>query len=175
MSIYLVIPLLAAAGLAQATLVARVAIWGVFPDLPLLLVVSWGLLRGSRQGLLWGFVAGIFVDVFSGAPFGAATLPLMAVGFLAGLGETVVFRNVLLLMLAMFLATVVYDVLFLLMVQMSGGPAREAGRSVEWSGSLVRVIGPSAVLNALLAVAVSGGMRLADRRFRSAEAGRVGL
>jgi len=63
MTIYLVCPLLAVVGLLQATLVSRVAIWGVFPDLPLLVVVSWGLLRGSRQGLLWGFVAGIMVDL----------------------------------------------------------------------------------------------------------------
>ncbi len=134
MTIYLVIPLLAIVGLLQATFVSRVAIWGVFPDLPLLIVVSWGLLRGSRQGLLWGFVAGIIVDLFSGAPFGAATVPLMVVGFMAGLGETVVFRNVFLLLLAMFLATVVYDLLFLFMVQISGDLLQETGRRVEWSG-----------------------------------------
>ena len=175
MTIYLVVPLLAIVGLLQATLVSRVAIWGVFPDLPLLVVVNWGLLRGSRQGLLWGFVAGIIVDLFSGAPFGAATVPLMAVGFMAGLGETVVFRNVLLLLLAMFLATVVYDLLFLFMVQISGDLLQETGRRVEWSGSLVRVIGPSAVLNALLALVISGGMRVLDRRFRRQDTGMAGL
>jgi rod shape-determining protein MreD len=178
MTIYLVIALLAVVGLVQATLVPLVAVWGVFPDLPLLLVVSWGLLRGSRQGLLWGFVAGIIVDLFSGAPFGAATLPLMAVGFMAGLGETIVFRNVLLLLLAMFLATVVYDLLFLFMVQISGDlliMKEGTGHTVEWSGSLARVIGSSAVLNALLALPISGGMRVLDRRFRHQGVGRVGL
>jgi rod shape-determining protein MreD len=171
MTIYLVVPLLAIVGLLQATLVSRVAIWGVFPDLPLLVVVSWGLLRGSRQGLLWGFVAGIMVDLFSGAPFGAATVPLMAVGWMAGLGENVVFRNLLLLMLTMFLATVVYDLLFLFMVQISGSPLQGTGHRVEWSGGLVRVIGASAILNALLGLVMLGGMRALDRRFRREEVG----
>jgi rod shape-determining protein MreD len=171
MTIYLVVPLLALIGLLQATLVSRVAIWGVFPDLPLLVVVSWGLLRGSRQGLLWGFVAGILVDLFSGAPFGAATVPLMTVGFMAGLGESVVFRNVLLQLLTMFLATVVYDLLFLFMVQISGAPLQGTGHRVEWSASLVRVIGPSAVLNALLGLVILSGMRALDRRFRPEKVG----
>lgn len=171
MTIYLVVPLLAFVGLLQATLVSRVAIWGVFPDLPLLVVVSWGLLRGSRQGLLWGFVAGIMVDLFSGAPFGAATVPLMAVGFMAGLGENVVFRNVFLLLLTMFLATVVYDLVFLFMVQISGSPLQGTGQRVEWSASLVRVIGPSAILNAMLGLVISSGMRALGRRLRPEEVG----
>ena len=43
----------------------------------------------------------------------------------------------------MFLATIVYDLLFLLIVQISGSP-------VAWLDSLVRIILPSAVLNAVL-------------------------
>jgi rod shape-determining protein MreD len=175
MTIYLLVPLLAIVGLLQATVVSRVTIWGVFPDLPLLLVVSWGLLRGSRQGLLWGFVAGIVVDLFSGAPFGAATVPLMAVGFLAGLGENLVFRNLPLLLLTVFLATVVYDLLFLLMVQILASPLPGTVHTVEWSADLVRVIGPSAVLNALLGLLILGVMRLLNRRFGRQDAGLAGL
>jgi len=175
MTIYLLVPLMAIVGLLQATLISRVAIWGVFPDLPLLLVVSWGLLHGSRQGLLWGFVAGIVLDLFSGAPFGAATVPLMAVGFMAGLGENVVFRNVLLLLLTIFLATVVYDLLFLLMVQISAPGLLGTVHRVDWSGSLVRIIGPSAILNALLGPVILAGMRALDRRFGRQDAGLAGL
>jgi len=175
MTIYLLVPFLVVVGLLQATLISRLAIWGVFPDLPLLMVVSWGLLRGSQQGLLWGFVAGVVVDLFSGAAFGAATVPLMAVGFVAGLGENIVFRNVLLLLLAIFLATVVYDLLFLVMVQISASPLQGTEHTVEWSGSLVRVIGPSAFLNTLLGLVLLGGMRAIDRRFRHQAAGLAGL
>ncbi len=164
MSIYLVVPLLALVGLLQVTLVWRVSVWGVFPDLPLLVVVGWALLRGSREGLVWGFVAGIVVDLFSGAPFGAATLPLMAVGFLAGRGEVTVFRNALLPLVTVIVATVAYDLLFLAVVRVSGF-------RVEWVPSLFRLILPSALLNALAAPIVIGGMRWLYHRFRREEVG----
>jgi rod shape-determining protein MreD len=143
-TIYLVIPLLLAIALLQATIVPHLAIWGVFPDLPLIIVASWGLLRGPREGLTWGFVAGIAIDLFAGAPFGAATLSLTVIGLLSGLGATSALRTRLILPMAfVFLATLLYDVLFLLMVQISG-------QFVPWVENVLRIILPSAVLNALL-------------------------
>lgn len=144
MSIYLVIPLLLIVGILQAAVIPHLALWGVFADLPALVVVSWSLLEGTRQGVVWGFIAGLIVDLFSGAPFGAATLSLMAVGALSGLGQAAVFRtHVALPLLAMFLATLVYDLLFLLVVQIAGTP-------VAWLDSLARIVLPSAVLNTVL-------------------------
>lgn len=144
MTIYLVVPLLAIIALLQSTIVPHLAIWGVFADLPLLVVVSWGLLGGPREGILWGFIAGFAVDLLSGAPFGAATLAMMAVGFLSGLGEAAVFRgHIALPLLIMFLATFLYDLIFLLVVRMSGTP-------VAWVDSLFRLILPSAILNVVL-------------------------
>ena len=164
MSIYLVVPMLAFIAVLQATVVSRIRVWGVFPDLPLLVVVGWGLIRGRREGLVWGFVAGTVVDLFSGAPFGAATLPLMAVGFLAGLGTAHVFRNLLLPLVTIVVATLVYDLLFLFVVRISG-------LKVEWLDSVLRIIVPSAILNALCTPVVVGSMRLLYNRFRREEVG----
>lgn len=159
MTIYLVVPLLVVVAILQTTLVPHLAIGGVFADLPLLVVVSWSLLRGPREGILWGFVAGLAVDLFSGAPFGASTLALIAVGLLAGLGAATVFRaHVALPLLAMFLATIVYDLLFLLVVRVSGYP-------VAWLESFYRIILPSAVLNAVLTPVVFVTMRWLHARF----------
>lgn len=136
--------MLAVVAILQTTLVPSLTIWGVFANLPLLIVVCWGLLRGPREGALWGFIAGLMVDLLSGAPFGAATLSLIVVGFLAGLGEATVFRaSIVLPMVVMFLATVVYDLLFLLIVQISGQP-------VALLDSIWRLVLPSALLNAAL-------------------------
>jgi rod shape-determining protein MreD len=124
--------------------VPSLAIWSVFANLPLLVVVSWGLLRGPQEGALWGFIAGLMVDLLSGAPFGAATVSLIVIGFLAGLGETTVFRaRIALPMIVMFLATIVYELLFLLIVRISG-------QSVAWLDSVLRLVIPSAILNAVL-------------------------
>jgi rod shape-determining protein MreD len=136
--------MLAVVAILQTTLLPSLTIWGVFANLPLLIVVSWGLLRGSREGALWGFISGLMVDLLAGAPFGAATLSLTIVGFLVGLGEATVFRaSIALPMIAMFLATIVYELLFLLIVQISGQP-------VAWLESIWRLVLPSALLNALL-------------------------
>lgn len=159
MTIYLVVPLLLLAALLQATLVPHLSVWGVFADLPLVLVVTWSLLQGSREGAVWGFVAGLAVDLLSGAPFGAATLSLIAVGLLAGSGHMAVFRDHLLLSsLLAILATVVYSLIFMLVLQLSGEP-------VVWFGSLARIVLPSALLNACLLPIVYGLARPLHHRF----------
>jgi rod shape-determining protein MreD len=158
-TIYLVVPLLVVVAILQTTVVSHLTLWGVFADLPLLVVVGWSLLRGAREGVVWGFVGGLAVDLLSGAPFGAATLALTVVGFLSGLGEATVFRtHVALPLLTVFLATILYDLLFLLVVQISG-------QTVIWWSSLFRIILPSAMLNALLTPIVFGVIRWLYARF----------
>ena len=166
MTIYLVVPLLAIVAILQTTIVPHLTVWGVFADLPLLVVVSWSLLQGPREGALWGFVAGLATDLFSGAPFGAATLAMIAVGFLAGLVQATTHHAHLALYVAvMFLATIVYDLLFLLVVKVAGDP-------VGWRvvvDSFVRLILPSALLNALLTPLVLLSLRWLYGRFSREE------
>ena len=148
MTIYVVVPLLVLVAVFQATIAPHLTIWGVFPDLPVLVVACWGLLRGAREGLIWGFVAGIVVDILSGAPFGAATLSLMLVGALSGLGASAVSRAFLVLpIVTIFFITIVYYAVFLLIVQITGG-------EVPWPDMMLRIVLPSAVLNAVLAPVV---------------------
>ena len=159
MSIYFVVPLLAVVALVQTTIVPRLTVWGVFANLPLLFVVSWGLLRGRKEGAVWGFVAGLAVDLFSGAPFGAATLALMASGFLAGLGAASILHAHFALPLAVaFLATVVYGLCFMAVMQIAGQP-------VIWWENFWRILLPSAALNAVLMPLVLLPMRSLYDRF----------
>jgi rod shape-determining protein MreD len=143
-TIYLVVPLLLAVAILQTSVVPHLAVWGVFPDLPLLIVVNWSLVRGAREGIVWGFVAGVSIDLLSGAPFGAATFSLMLVGLLASLASATVVRvQSVLPPVTVFLVTLVYDLVFLSVVQVAGQP-------VDWGASLLRIALPSAALNAIL-------------------------
>lgn len=163
MTLYLVVPLLVAIALLQTTLVPRLTMWGVHIDLPLLVVVNWSLLQGSREGAIWGFIGGLAVDLFSGAPFGAATLSMLTVGFLSGIGQATVFRARIVLYLAtMFVATLVYDLLFLLVVWISGA-------AVIWLESFWRILLPSAALNTAVTPIVFAIMRWLRNRFRREE------
>lgn len=159
MTVYLVVPLLFVTALIQSTIVAHVDIWGVFPDLPLLWVVSWGLLRGARQGMVWGFIAGVALDVFAGGPFGAGTLSMIAAGFLVGLTEPTLFRSHLALpLVAAFVATLVYDLVFMGIIRLSGG-------TVLWGEAMLHLVLPAAVLNTLLIPLVFIVARWLSRRF----------
>jgi rod shape-determining protein MreD len=163
MALYLVVPLLLMVAILQASALSHLSVWGVFPDLPCLVVVSWGLLSGVKEGALWGFIAGIAVDLLSGAPFGAATFSLLVVGVVSGLARGGVFAGHLIFpVVTMFLTTVLYDLLILLFVSISG-------RAVAWVDTLFRVILPSALLNALLMPLVFGLMRMLHKRFSQKE------
>lgn len=53
---------------------------------PLLLVlgaIAWGMIRGPYEGLVWAFVAGFLLDLFSIAPWGVNTLAMIGAMLLA--------------------------------------------------------------------------------------------
>jgi rod shape-determining protein MreD len=129
--------------LIQATLSARLRFFGASPNLLLAIVVSWSMLRGFSQGILWGFIGGLGIDLVSGMPLGASSLALMSVCTLAGLGKSSVFAaNVLLPMSIVALATPIHGWIILLTLQIQGV-------SVNWLDSTARIIAPELALNVL--------------------------
>lgn len=146
--IYTTLALLALIVLAQATLVARIRFLGACPNLPLVAVATWSLLAGFTDGIQWGFIGGLGLDLVAGMPLGTSSLALMATCFLAGLGKSSIFAgNLALPVVIVSLATPVYGWIVLLTQQLYGTP-------VDWIASTVRVIGPELVLNALLTVPI---------------------
>lgn len=90
----------------QATLLPLIAFHGARPDLPLMIAVSFGLLRGREHGVGAGFFGGLIQDLASGNIFGLNILPKLAVGYLAGTMERNVFKeNILLPVMAVIAAT----------------------------------------------------------------------
>ncbi len=143
MSYWIIVPALGLSAFLQATLMPLLAIGGGKIDLPLLVVVSWGLLSLPGEAALWGFVAGIFLDLLSGLPFGTQTLALTAIGLLMGLTQTTIFTtNVILPPAAILVATLAYDVLILAMMSTLGTP-------VQWNDYLIFRILPTALFNTL--------------------------
>ena len=142
----------------QTSVMPSIALSGVIPDLMLLVVVSWSLLRGSRASLLWALGGGLLLDLLSGGPFGAATLSLTLSSLVTGLGEFNVFRDSLWLpLVASILATVAYDLAYVVILQVSG-------RSLPLVASLPQVIIPGMILNALVMYPTYGAMRWLHQR-----------
>jgi rod shape-determining protein MreD len=72
------------------------------------------LVYGSRSGLLWAFIGGLALDIFSGGPMGASSLALMAAVLVAGFGHRTLSRyNLLVPIGAMALGTLVYAATYL--------------------------------------------------------------
>jgi len=144
MRYYAFIPLLLALALAQSTLMPHFTALGVKPDLMLLFVLGWGMIRGFREAILWGALGGGLLDLFSGAPFGINLLVLASVAFLTALSETKVLENSLLLgALVTLMGTLIYYSLFLLLLQI-------LGNRVLWGASLIHIFLPAALVNMLL-------------------------
>ena len=96
------------------------------PDLVLLMVVTFSVTQGVSEGLLAGLLGGLLVDFFSAAPFGAATVGMGLVGLLTGLGDANIYRaNLLIPLIAVFVATVVYHSFLMLAFRPTAEP---------WSG-----------------------------------------
>jgi rod shape-determining protein MreD len=126
----------------------------------LLIVLAWAVVRGLDEGLVWGFVGGLIIDLLSGGPLGANILALLAVAFLAGqpwgrrVGSSVIRLGLLAL-----LCVVVYHLILLIVLVWTG-------HSVDWVEALLRVAIPSAILNAPLAPFIQRPMAWLERRTR---------
>lgn len=157
-SLYLVIPLLALAASIQSTIVPLMKLGGAKPDLVLLIVISWSLLRGSREGLGWGFLGGLCLDLLSGGPLGASSIGLMAASLLSGQGETNIYKgNLVLPIVFAVLGTLVYYGTLLVVLELTGRP-------VALMASLSQVILPAAIINVVAMPFVYALMRWLDRR-----------
>lgn len=76
-SLYIVIPLALILTVLQATMLARVSIFGVYLQPALIVAIVWSILRGPYEGLVWAFTIGVILDFFSVGPTGSMALALM--------------------------------------------------------------------------------------------------
>ena len=146
--------------LLQTVLLSRVNLWGARPDLMLLVVFVWAVVRGVDEGLVWGFIGGLIVDLLSGGPLGATVLALLSVVLLAGQpwGQGLS-SAVVRLLLPAFLGVIVYHLILLLILGFTG-------HAVDWGFAVLRVAAPSALLNTVLAPFVQQPLAWLDRRVR---------
>lgn len=114
------------------------------PDLVLAAVVSWSLLRGPADGALGGLVAGIAMDLLSGAPFGMHAFVMTIVGVTAGFGAALVpSEHAMLLPSVAVVCTVIQQGAYVLLLRSAGWP-------LDWSRIVLPIVAPLSLLNLLL-------------------------
>lgn len=71
----------------QASLVNHLRLVDGRPDLVLLAITAWALAGHARQALLFGFVGGLALDLFSAVPLGVSSAALVLVVVLVSYSE----------------------------------------------------------------------------------------
>ncbi|MCD7833528.1 MAG: rod shape-determining protein MreD [Lachnospiraceae bacterium] len=70
--------------LLQASVCPMIAIGEIKPNLLIILTVSFGLMRGRREGMLIGFFCGLLTDLFFESTIGFNALIYLWVGYFGG-------------------------------------------------------------------------------------------
>jgi rod shape-determining protein MreD len=105
----------------QTAVFPRFLVLGQAPRVLFLLALSWGLLKGAQEGVVWAFLAGLFQDLFSIAPLGGSSLTYMiAILLVVFINNALPTNRFLLPMLFAALGTVVQLALYLLFLSILG-------------------------------------------------------
>jgi len=124
----------------------------------LLLVLSWSLLRGAREGIVWGFIGGLALDFLSGAALGSSAFALTLVAYLVNLGQLTIYRtNPLFPSIAALVTNVIHDSILLVVLSLTG-------HAVAWHTTLLQITMPTALLGALLMPLIYRGLAWLHRR-----------
>jgi rod shape-determining protein MreD len=135
--------LLFVAAIVQVSVFSQVNVFGAVPDVLLVSLVCFALLRGSLVGAVGGFFAGLLVDTASLGTLGLTSLVLTLAGFWIGrYGETTGRDRAHAPFLSVAVVTVLYQ-LGLLMVYFVLGESAPGG-------AVVRSLVPAVVLNLIL-------------------------
>ena len=157
MYIFISLVILVGAAFLQTTLSPFMKISGVHPDLVLLLVISWVILRGLEEGLFWAVVGGLSLDILSGAPFGAFTFSMVVVALLTSLFHGRIFGSSIILPLSLtFPLSLLFNGLVLLLLMVLGRP-------MDWSAAFFNILLPVAIFNTMVMVLVFPLLYLLNR------------
>ncbi|MHB9144084.1 MAG: rod shape-determining protein MreD [Symbiobacteriia bacterium] len=129
---------------AQTTVIDKLIVFGVKPDVLLLLAIIYGLLYGPSRGAAVGFVGGLLQDLLMGRLIGMRALSKAITGGLAGLAEREVFKeNLAMPFLLSLVGTVLAEAAVYLVLRVTGRPT-------PFVQAWKQVIVPEAIYNAVL-------------------------
>lgn len=112
------VPLLGFFSVLQASVGGIISVYGVKPDLVLVAVLMWTLYYGSATGIVWAFIGGIWLDIFSGGVMGLSSLALMFAALIGGLGNRTLSRsNFLVPVFTVFVGSLTFSLVYLSMLE----------------------------------------------------------
>ena len=99
----------------QSTLFHYLSLAGLVPNLLLIVTMSFGLMRGRKEGMLVGFFSGLLIDIFFGTVLGPYALIYMTMGYINGFFHRIYYvEDVLLPMIMISMNDLIYNILIYL-------------------------------------------------------------
>lgn len=141
----------------QATISPFIKISGVHPDLVLVVVIGWIILRGLQEGLIWALIGGLSLDFMSGAPFGILTLTMLIVAVVANISHGRVFGSSIVLPLSLtFPLSLLFNGLTVILLNLLGRP-------MSWDIAFFNVLLPVALFNTVVMMLIFPLLYLLNR------------
>jgi len=131
--------------LIQLTLINSITILGLKPDLIMVVVVVFSLLKGEKEGTISGFASGLLQDIFSTGLLGINALAKTVIGFSCGIIKEKIFHEHILFIIPVitFIASLIQSILILLLL-------RAFGIEYGLAWSLKQIALPEALYSSLL-------------------------
>jgi len=127
--------------LVQTSVMPAFPIFGVSPNLVLVLLVCWTVVRGRQEAMVVIPIGGLCLSLLGSQPVGVALLAAVPVLLLSEIGTLNLTPSKLLLALAVaFLSSLIYEAVLLVALRLEGD-------SVGWLAALVRVVIPTSIVN----------------------------
>jgi len=129
----------------QLTLINSVAILGLKPDLIMVVVVVFSLLKGEKEGAISGFASGLLQDIFSTSLLGINALVKTVIGFTCGILKEKIFHEHILFIIPVitFISSFIQSILISLLF-------RAFGIEYNLAWSLKQIVLPEALYSSLL-------------------------
>lgn len=155
-------PLLLMTALLQTSVMPAFPIFGVAPNLVLILLVCWTVARGQREAMIIVPIGGICLSLLGSQPVGVALLASTPVVLLSELRTLrLTHSDFLLAVMLVFLSSLAYEAVFLVALRLQG-------ETVGWFAAFLRVVLPTSIVSVLftppiywLVSARSSGLRRA--------------
>jgi rod shape-determining protein MreD len=108
--------------LIQLTLINSITILGLKPDLIMVVVVVFSLLKGAKEGTVSGFASGLLQDIFSAGLLGINALAKTVIGFTCGILKEKIFHEHILFLIPLitFIASLMQSILMFLLLHAFG-------------------------------------------------------
>ncbi len=132
----------------ESTLFQYTRIFGIKPDFTLMIIVAYGIMRGSSYGAFIGLGTGLLLDMLYGRAIGINALAYMVTGYIIGRVHENVFKDSFIPAVVFnFIAVVVFQHGFILLAYFSNNfPVTD----ISYVNMLLEIILPQAVYNSIL-------------------------